>query len=260
MSQVLNCKIENHIAIVELNRPSKMNALSRDMFESLVNTGRELRNNKDVRCVVIHGNERAFCAGLDMEMFTNNDGNLTKLRDRTHGLTNLFQETAWVWHDLDMPVIAAIEGVCFGGGLQLACGADMRYVHPEAKMSIMEIKWGLVPDMAGTQLWSRYVKEDLLRELSYTGRIFSGTEAMEYGFATRLTETPLEMAMSIAQEIAGKNPDAIRGNKRLINQQLTSSVATGMLAESLEQEVIIGSKNQIEAVMANFEKREPNFE
>jgi enoyl-CoA hydratase/carnithine racemase len=138
-------------------------------------------------------------------------------------------------------------------------GADMRYIHPQSKLSLMEIKWGLVPDMAGTQLWGSYVREDIIREFTYTGRVFSGQEDGDYGFATRVCDDPLAAALETAEQIAGKTPEAIRACKRLINNQRQSDVAAGLLMESLEQTALIGTANQMEAVMANFEKRYPRF-
>ncbi|MEL7401464.1 MAG: crotonase/enoyl-CoA hydratase family protein [Pseudomonadota bacterium] len=258
MSEVLTYTVEDGIAQVILNRPEKYNALSTQLFEALANTGEAIKKDNSVRVVVLSGSGGNFCAGLDMENFTSGVLN-DSLQPRSHGLTNLFQHVAWVWHEIEVPVIAAIQGVCLGGGLQIVSGADMRYVHPESKLSIREIHWGLVPDMAGTQLWGHFVREDILRELTYTGRMFSGEEAGQFGFATRLCENPLEEALATAKEIAGKNPHAIRGCKRLINNQLSLSAEDGLLQESVEQDELIGSPNQLEAIMANFEKRSPNF-
>ena len=258
MSEVLTYTVEDGIAQVILNRPGKYNALSTQLFEALANTGEAIKKDNSVRVVVLSGSGGNFCAGLDMENFTSGVLN-DSLQPRSHGLTNLFQHVAWVWHEIEVPVIAAIQGVCLGGGLQIVSGADMRYVHPESKLSIREIHWGLVPDMAGTQLWGHFVREDILRELTYTGRMFSGEEAGQFGFATRLCENPLEEALATAKEIAGKNPHAIRGCKRLINNQLSLSAEDGLLQESVEQDELIGSPNQLEAIMANFEKRSPNF-
>ena len=258
MNNAVKVEIEKGVALVTLNRSDKMNALNADMFNGIAEAADQIKSNAAVRAVVIHGSGDNFCAGLDMSMFGVFSGE-NDLIGRTHGISNLFQYVAWAWNEVPVPVIAAIEGYCFGGGLQIACGADMRYVHPKTKMSIMEIKWGLVPDMAGTQLWKNFVKQDLLRELTYTGEIFSGEKANEYGFATRLTDTPLQLAMETATLIASKNPEAIRANKVIINHQNDVTSAQGLMTESELQEAIINSPNQTEAVMANMEKREPNF-
>ena len=258
MSDAVLIDIDGHVATVTLNRGDKMNALNSAMFQGIADAARTLRENNAVRAVVIHGSGGNFCAGLDMSMFsTFSEGG--KLAERSHGISNLFQEVAWAWHALPVPVIAAVEGYCFGGGLQIACGADMRYVHPGCKMSILEIKWGLIPDMAGTQLWKSFVRQDLLRELTYTGESFDGERAKEYGFATRVHEDPLELARNTAAVIAAKNPDAIRANKVLINQQDPLSPEQGLLLESELQDEIIGQANQKEAVMANLEKRAAQF-
>ncbi len=257
MNNTISYEVENGIAKVTLNRPDKMNALNTDLFNALIAAGETIKADKSVRVVVLSGAGRAFCAGLDMELMM--AVGETNLDERTHGIANLFQQAAWVWHEVPVPVIAAVHGTCLGGGLQLMTGADMRYIHPETKLSIMEMKWGIVPDMAGTQLWSRFVREDIIRELTYTARVFSGVEANEYGFATRLTKNPLEEALETAQQIANKNPDAIRAAKRLIGNQIPGDAVAGLLAESVEQTAIIKTPNQIEAVMANMQKRAPQF-
>ncbi len=173
MSDPLLYEINNGIAIVSLNRPDKMNALNLDLFNALIETGEAIKKDKSVRVVVLNGLGNAFCAGLDMELMM--EGGSPDLAPRTHGICNLFQQAAWVWHEVEVPVIAAVHGTCFGGGLQLITGADMRYLHPQTKLSIMEMKWGIIPDMAGSQLWSAFVREDIIRELTYTARIFTGT-------------------------------------------------------------------------------------
>jgi enoyl-CoA hydratase/carnithine racemase len=164
-----------------------------------------------------------------------------------------------VWREIPVPVIAAVHGVAFGGGFQLALGADMRFVTPDVRMAVLEIKWGLVPDMAGTQLMRHLVREDIVRELTYTGRIFSGEEAFAMGFATRVCADPRAEALAVAREIAGKNPDAIRASKRLLNAAPVTDPESGLTQESVEQIALIGSPNQVEAVMSNMQKRAPNF-
>ncbi len=257
MNDTLSYEVVDGIAKVTLNRPDKMNALSLDLFNAIIEAGETIKADKSVRVVVLSGAGRAFCAGLDMELMMN--GGAQDLSERTHGLCNIFQQAAYVWHEVQVPVIAAVHGTCYGGGLQLMTGADMRYIHPETKLSIMEMKWGIIPDMAGTQLWSAFVREDIIRELTYTARVFSGVEANEYGFATRLTQNPLDEAMETAKQIANKNPDAIRAAKRVISNQRQTDVAAGILLESDEQMKIMRTPNQIEAVMANMQKRAPKF-
>jgi enoyl-CoA hydratase/carnithine racemase len=164
----------------------------------------------------------------------------------------------WGWRELPVPVIAAVHGVAFGGGFQLALGADMRLLSADARMSIMEIKWGLVPDMAGTPILASLVRDDILRELTYTGRIFSAQEALDYGLATRICDDPRAAAFEVAHEIAAKSPDAIRAVKRMLNK-LSADLGPALLTESIEQQKLIGSTNQLEAVRANIDKRVPLF-
>jgi len=267
MEQRVSISISDGIADVRLVRADKMNALDAAMFEALVAATERLAHEKGVRVVVLSGEGRAFCAGLDMGRFQamkENGGNgvaggeKRDLTARTHGVANFPQQAVWGWRQLPVPVIAAIQGVAFGGGFQLALGADMRFLTPDARMSIMEIKWGLVPDMAGTPILASLVRDDILRDLTYTGRIFSAQEAMSYGLATRICDDPLAAAFEVAREIAGKSPDAIRAAKRMLNK-LSVDPAPALMAESVEQQKLLGSSNQTEAVRANMEKRAPRF-
>lgn len=267
MENRVSITISEGVADVRLNRADKMNALDAPMFEALVAATERLAHEKGVRVVVLSGEGRAFCAGLDMGRFAamkENGGNgvaggeKRDLTARTHGLANFPQQAVWGWRQLPVPVIAAIHGVAFGGGFQLALGSDMRFVSPDARMSIMEIKWGLVPDMAGTPILASLVRDDILRDLTYTGRIFSAQEALSYGLATRICGDPRADALEVAREIAGKSPDAIRAIKRMLNN-LSVDPGPALLAESIEQQKLIGGPNQTEAVRANLEKRAPRF-
>ncbi len=272
MDDRVRVEISDGVADVRMVRGDKMNALDSAMFKALVSAGQELAQNKSVRAVVLSGEGRAFCAGLDMGSIASmletsggensaQDGEtgVTNLVPRTHGVANALQYACWVWRELPVPVIAAVQGVAFGGGFQLALGADMRYAAPDARMSVMEIKWGLVPDLAGTQLMKTLARDDVIRELTYTGRIFSAEEARKYGFVTRIVDDPLALALETAREIAGRNPQAQRASKRLLNAAHDMSNGEGLLRESVEQDAIIGSPNQIEAVMAELEKRPASF-
>src|SRR6201984_1802036 len=227
MESRISISITEGVADVRMVCAEKMNALDGEMFEALVGATDRLSKDKSLRVVVLSGEGRAFCAGLDMGRFAamkEKGGNGIpggKSRDltiRTHGLANFPQQAVWGWRQLPVPVIAAIQGVAFGGGFQLALGADMRFLTPDARMSIMEIKWGLVPDMAGTPILASLVRDDILRELTYTGRIFSAQEALSYGLATRIYDDPRAAALEMARDIAGKSPDAIRAAKRLLNR------------------------------------------
>lgn len=263
MNDRVRLSINDGIAEVRLTRPDKMNALDPAMFEAIVSAGEQLRDDPDVRVVVLSGEGRAFCAGLDIEriMAAARGESILPFADltrRTHGIANFAQHLVWLWRDLPVPVIAAVHGVAYGGGFQLALGADMRYLAPDARMSIMEIKWGLVPDMAGTPILASLVRDDILRELTYTGRIFSAQEAMSYGLATQICDDPRSVALGVAREIANKSPHAIRAAKRMLNN-LSVDPGPALLAESVEQQALIGAPNQTEAVRANLEKRAPKF-
>jgi enoyl-CoA hydratase/carnithine racemase len=269
MNDRIACDVTAGIADVRLARSDKMNALDEAMFLGLLKVGERLTAEPGLRAVVLSGEGRAFCAGLDMASFAGmaqagagaheDKLGLRTLKARTHGMTNSVQQVAWQWRGLAVPVIAAVHGVAFGGGFQIALGADLRYAAPDTKFSIMEIKWGLVPDMAGTQLMRHLAREDVVRELTYTGRVFSADEALAYGFVTRLAEDPRAAALAAAREIAGRSPDAIRAAKRLLNLASASDPGAGLVAESVEQQGLIGSPNQLEAVIANLGKREPRF-
>lgn len=248
------------VAQVRLIRSDKMNALDTDMFAALIDAGRALHELKGLRCVVLAGEGRSFCAGLDLTSMANTGRHdRTPLTERTHGNANGPQQAAMLWRKLPVPVIAAVHGVCFGGGLQIASGADIRVVDPTARMAVMEMKWGLVPDMAGYALWKGVVRDDVLRELTYTNREFTGEQAKELGFATYVDPNPVARASAIAAEIANRNPHAQRAAKRLFNRYLESTTDEILMAESVEQQALIGSKNQIEAVMSQMEKRRGEF-
>src|SRR5690242_6218804 len=219
--------VDKGVADVRMVRVDKMNALDNAMFQALADTGESLKTRKDVRAVVLSGEGRAFCAGLDMGNFAAmaDSGSKGERRQREkeiigkreYGNANRAQQVAMVWKQIPVPVIAAVHGVAFGGGFQVMLGADMRYVTPDVRLAILEIKWGLIPDMAGLVLTRKLARADVLRELTFTGRIFSGQEAKEFGFATRVCADPYAEALATAREIANKNPHAIRAGKRLLN-------------------------------------------
>lgn len=251
---------DNGVAQVRFTRGDKMNALDGAQFEAVLEAGQALREMKGLRVAVLSGEGRAFCAGLDLSSMAAGGSNpQAKLVDRTHGNANRAQEAAMTWRKCPVPIIAAVHGVCFGGGLQIASGADIRVVHPATRMAVMEMKWGLVPDMGGYALWRGLVRDDILRELTYTNREFSGEEALGLGFATMIDEDPLARATALAETIANKNPDAIRGSKRLFKVMQEEGEDAILLAESREQDGIMRTPNQVEAVMAEMEKRPPRF-
>lgn len=258
----ISVTVENGVADVRMIRTDKMNALDDAMFSALIETGERLKTAPGVRAVVLSGEGRAFCAGLDMGNFgkmasgerKGGDGLVTA--ERTAGGSNRAQHAVMVWREIPVPVIAAVHGVAFGGGFQLCLGADIRYVTADTRMSIMEIKWGLVPDMAGLVLMRLLARDDVVRELTYSGRQFSGEEAVQYGFATRVCADPRAEALALAADIAGRNPHAIRADKRLFDLAASGAGQHEILkAESVEQTALIGTPNQIEAVMSNMQKR-----
>lgn len=256
MDERVSIRIEGGIADVRLNRPDKMNALDPAMFEGIIQAIARLEREAGLRAVVLSGEGRAFCAGLDMASMASGGAGID-LATRTHGPANDVQQVAWGWHTLPVPVIAAIHGVALGGGLQIASGADIRIAAPDTRLSVMEMKWGIVPDMAGFALWRGMVRSDALRDLAFTAREFDGTQAHALGFVTRLADDPHAEAMAIAQAIAGRNPHAIRAAKRLAT--IEGDAAAILAAESAEQAALLRTPNQIEAVMANMQKRPPRF-
>lgn len=257
--QRVTIRVEAGVADVRLARPDKLNALDPAMFAGLIDAIATLGSTSGLRAVVLSGEGRAFCAGLDMASMAGAAGSGFDLAAREHGLANSYQQVAWGWRTLGVPVIAAVHGVAFGGGLQIASGADVRIAAPGTRFSAMEIKWGIVPDMAGFALWRGTVRDDVLREAVYTAREFEAAEAQALGFVTRLAEHPHAEAMALARAIANRNPHAVRAAKRLADLATDASDAEILLAESREQAALLRTPNQIEAVRANFEKRAPDF-
>jgi enoyl-CoA hydratase/carnithine racemase len=256
--------LEDGIADVRMNRPDKMNALDAEQWAALADAIDQLKAAEGLRVVVLSGEGRAFCAGLDLASMANQrepgvSSAGGSLSERTKGIANNPQYVAWGWRELAVPVIAAVHGVAFGAGSQIMAGADIRIIHPETRVAIMEMKWGLVPDVGGMPLWRTQVADDVLREMIYTNREFSGVEAKEMGFATHVDPMPQARALELARVIADKNPHAIRGAKRLCNLMATATDAELLQAESDEQVLVIRKPNQMEAVMAAMAKRKPVF-
>jgi enoyl-CoA hydratase/carnithine racemase len=267
--------IDRGVADVRLNRPDKLNALDTDMFVALVEAGARLAADPSVRAVVLSGEGRSFSAGLDFSGFqamadggrdtgdggpADGDGSGLRTIGATDGrITHLGQQAAHCWSEVPVPVIAAIWGHCLGGGLQIALGADLRIVHPDATLSVLEIRWGLSPDMTGTATLPRMVGPDMAKELAWTGRPVSGEEAARIGLATRASDTPLEDALALAREIATKNPHAIRGIKRLVEQSGRVPLAQQYADEREVIGSLVSTPNQAEAVTAYFERRDPSF-
>lgn len=261
MQPRVKIEVDGGVADVRLNRPDKLNALDGAMFQAIADAGDEVAADPSVRAVVLSGAGRGFCAGLDIESFLGGGGgDFNVLGGRGEGrIANLAQQVAYTWTSMPVPVIAAVHGVALGGGIQIALGADIRFVAPDAKLSVLEIRWGLLPDMTGVQSLVRLVGLDRAKELAFTGRFVSGEEAVDIGIATHVAADPHAAAIELAREIAGKNPHAIRGMKELFNAAGTRPLAESFLEETRLMTELIGSPNQIEAVSAYLEKRPPVF-
>ncbi|WP_242415873.1 crotonase/enoyl-CoA hydratase family protein [Sphingomonas panni] len=244
------------VAEVRLARGDKMNAIDPAMFDALIDAIDTLRTSS-ARCVVLSGEGRAFCAGLDMASMAAGAAGLD-LATRTHGIANRVQQVAWGWRTLPMPVITAVHGLAFGGGLQIMAGADVRIAAPDTRFAVLEAKWGLVADMAGFALW-REVRGDILRELAFSAREFTAEEALRAGFVTRLSDDPHGAAMVLARAIAARSPDAVRAAKRMANLADEADAAAILAAESAEQQALLGTPNQVEAVRAGMERRAAVF-
>lgn len=258
MSERVTITVEDGVADVRLSRPEKINACDQAMFAGLVGAIDTISAMREVRVVVLSGEGRGFSVGVDLDSLSNNPA-LLELQPRTHGDANLFQQAAWGWRTLPQPVIAAVHGFAFGAGFQIMLGADIRIAAPDTQMSMMEARWGLAPDVAGIALLRGLVREDLARELTYTARRFTGEEGVKIGVVTRTDPDPRANAMQLARIIAGNSPDAVRAGKRLFNLAGDGDAAAILLAESVEQEVLLRSANHRETVAAAGEKRAPVF-
>lgn len=268
MSDRVSVETADGVAEVRLNRPDKMNALDGAMFRALLDTGASLADDSSVRAVVLSGEGDAFCAGLDFTGFmamagtdaSSADDGISWIGQVPEGsITHQAQQACWVWREMPAPVVAALHGAVLGGGLQLALAADLRVVAPTARLSVLESRWGLSPDMTVTQTLIELTGLDTAKELALTGRMVSGAEAADIGLATRVADDPHAVAVEMAQEIAARSPHAMRAIKRLFNAAPRASLADGFAAERGEIGDLIGSPNQAEAVMAYFEKRTPEF-
>ena len=257
-------EITDGIADVRLNRGDKMNAMDGPMFSALIETADRLAKTEGVRAVVLSGNGPSWCAGLDFSGFqsmagggSSNTSSIGEIeQDR---ITHNAQQAVWGWRELPVPVIGAVHGVAFGAGIQLAAGCDIRFVTPDVRMSILEIRWGISPDMTITHLLPSLIGADVAKELIWTGREVNGEEAVRIGLATHVSEDPLADAMELDRTIAGKSPHAIRAGKRLVESAYAEDFAAGFAMEREEIFNLIGTPNQVESVTAYFEKRRPNY-
>lgn len=265
-------EVVDGVADVRMNRADKRNALDNAMFTSLAAAGEYLKTQSEIRAVVLSGDGASFCAGLDFGSFqamaegpkteagAKNESGMNAGAMSEGRITHLAQQVCWVWQEVPVPVIAAVHGHALGGGMQIALGADIRFVHPDTQLSVREVHWGLIPDMTGTLMLSRLVRPDIAKELVFTAKVISGREGFEIGLATHLSDDPRSDAMVLAREIAGRSPDAVRGAKKLLNLQANDGAAQQFAHEREVIGRLIGQANQVEAVMSHFEKRPPNYQ
>jgi enoyl-CoA hydratase/carnithine racemase len=259
-AQRLRIEIADHVAVVTLTRADKHNALDIAMFDAIIAAAERLGSEPGVRAVVLHGEGPSFCSGLDVAGVMSSKPNLAEAIAPLHDeVPNYFQRAAYDWIRVPVPVIAAIHGNCLGGGLQIALGADIRLATADAKLSVMEVKLGLIPDMSITRTLPRLVGIDIAKELTYTGRVFSGEEAARLGVVTRVSPDPLAEAQALAAEIATRSPDAVRGAKRLLDESWTGSAQQTLGLEASIQLGLFGTPNQLAAVTAGLTKQPAEF-
>jgi len=253
-------EIADHVAVVTLTRPDKHNALDLPMFEAIIAAAERVSSEPGVRAVVLHGEGPSFCSGLDIMGVMGAGRGLEELTEPLRGVVpNFFQRAAYEWIRVPVPVIAALHGNCFGGGLQIALGADVRFAAPDTRLSVMEIKWGLIPDMSLTRTLPRLVGIDVAKELTFTGRVLTGPEANALGVVTHVSDDPLAAGRELAAEISSRSPDAVRSAKRLFDESWTGSPAETLALEASLQLGLIGSPNQLAAVQAGFTKEPAEF-
>jgi enoyl-CoA hydratase/carnithine racemase len=252
--------VADHVALVSLTRPEKHNAVDVPMFEAIIAAAERLAGEPGVRAIVLHGDGPSFCSGLDViSVMAAGDG-LEGLIEPLRGeVPNWFQRAAYDWVRVPVPVIAAVHGNCFGAGLQIALAADIRIAAPDARLSVMEIKWGLIPDMSISRTLPRLVGIDVAKELSYTGRVITGTEAHRLGLVTHVAEDPLGAARALAAEIATRSPHAVRGAKRLFDEAWTGTPVQTLSLEAEIQLGLVGSSNQLAAVRAGIAQQPAEF-
>ena len=260
MKDRVDIRIDNHVAEVALNRPDKMNALDMEMFHALDEAARSLDGAESVRAIILHGAGENFCAGIDLSVFQGGaDIGAAMLEPVENSPANIFQRAAYAWRELPIPVLCALHGVTFGGGFQVAMGADLRFAAPDARFSIMESKWGLIPDMAISTTLRNVMPPDRVKELAWTARVFDASEALRLGVVTAIEEDPLAAARQMARAVCDKSPDAVRGIKCLVNEAWQRSEKDSLALEAQLQLRLLGAPNQAEAVRANLEKRAPEF-
>lgn len=253
--------VEGGVAHVRLNRPDKLNALTLPALDELARTARELRKDKTLRAVILSGEGRSFCAGLDFGSVAK-DGPVQVARrfaPRPWLGTNPFQEACWAWRRLPVPVIAVVQGHCYGGGLQIALAADFRFTTPDAEWSVLEGKWGLIPDMSGVRSLAQQVGMDTAKRLTMTAEIISGEKAVELGLATATSDAPYDDARALAEQLATRSPDAVAAAKRLFNSRWSASPRRTFARERLEQAVLLAAPNTAIIRKAAGNGSEPRF-
>ncbi|MDO5502361.1 MAG: crotonase/enoyl-CoA hydratase family protein [Actinomycetia bacterium] len=244
MSEFVTVSVQSGIAHVRLARPDKLNGLTLDTLDALIATGRQLRADRTLRGVVISGQGPSFCAGLDFgTVMTDPAGVARGFIPRPWRGTNTFQEACWVWRRMPVPVVAAVHGHCFGGGLQIALGADFRITTSDAQWSVLEAKWGLIPDMSGVQSLSQQVGLDVAKRLTMTGEVVDGEQAVRLGLASEVSEDPVPAAYELIERIATRSPDSVAATKRIFERTWTRSARSTFRWERLEQLVLLGAAN-----------------
>lgn len=244
------------VAIVRLNRPAKRNALSFDLLRELKACASELRRDRRLRAVVLCGAGESFCAGIDLGELGNPRNRLFAFWELLRPGASLFQRAMLVWRELPVPVIAALHGHCFGAGLQLALAADVRIAHPATRLSIMEARWGLVPDMGLTTTLRGLLRTDVLRELTYSARELPGEEAQRLGLVSHLADEPLQAALTLAAEFAQRSPDALLAAKQVLNAALDRSPGRALALEKRWQLRLLLGRN---ATIARARGKDPSL-
>lgn len=240
----IECTIENRVAYVSLARPDKRNALDMAMFREIDVTINRLRKDRALRAVIITGQGEDFCSGLDVKSVMASPKNPLRLLFKwLPWRSNLAQRVSTGWRLVPVPVIAAIHGRCWGGGLQIVLGADFRIATTDATFSIMEGRWGLIPDMGGSLALREHCRADVAKELTMTAKIINSEDAHKFGLITHIDDNPLSAAESLADELAKHSPDAVAGAKKLFNKSWTGSRGMALLRESWYQIRNLSSQN-----------------
>ncbi|WNY32206.1 crotonase/enoyl-CoA hydratase family protein [Acinetobacter calcoaceticus] len=242
---LLRIEKNNGIATVYLNRPDKRNAMSFALLKELVSTAKAIKKDRDIRCVILTGEGNVFSAGIDLSDLNNPKNSAFAIWELVKAGQSLFQKAFLTWQNLPVPVIAALEGYCFGAGMQLALAADIRISHPETKMSIMESRWGLVPDMGLTRSLKGLISVDLAKELTLTARVFDGNYAKEIGLVTHLSDTPLEKANEIASEMLQRSPDALTAAKRVLDAMEHQPEKSLRLEKIWQLKLLLGKNSKL---------------